>query len=133
MTEPKKRRVSAKGAREKGLQFERDLIAYLGPALGLTLARGVAGAQAFDQAKGSSDLFGLPDLAVEAKRTEKFLLNEFMAQAVRNANNDMPVIIHRQSRQKIEDATVAIRLKDFVRIYHGYLTSQGIEADDPSP
>jgi hypothetical protein len=90
----------------------------------------VAGAQAFDKAKGSTDLFGLPHLAVEAKRTETFRLTEFMEQAVRNANSDIPVIIHRMSKQKLPHSSVILRLEDFTKIYDAYLKYHGFRPDD---
>jgi len=125
------KRLSAKGSRDKGLKFERELIAFVKQSLDLDVARGVAGAQAFDHSRGSSDIFGLPRLAVEAKRTERFLLNEFMAQAVRNATGgDMPLVIHRQSRQPTGEATVAIRLSDFFTIYDAFLRYHGLKPDD---
>lgn len=131
MTEaPKRKRLSPKYIREKGLVFERELVTYLSDNLGIPLARGVAGAQAFDKSKGSSDIFGLPHLAVEAKRTERFTINEFMAQAVRNATVDMPVLIHRSSRQKTEHSSVVLRLEDFARIYDAYLRFHGFKPDD---
>lgn len=131
MTE--KRRLTAKGARKKGLNFEREIVAYTKQHLGLDIARGVAGAQAFDRSKGSSDIFGLPSLAVEAKRTEKFSLTEFMEQAVRNATGgDMPAVVHRFSRQPMGHASVVMRLEDFFVIYRGYLNSIGVKTDDHS-
>ena len=133
MTDKPKKKISPRGAREKGFQFERDLIAFFKEALGLDLARGVAGAQAFNKAKGSVDIFGLPHLAVEAKRTEKFMLNEFMSQAVRNAGGqDIPVVMHRMSRQKMDDSSVVLRLSDFTRLYDAYLRYHGFKPDDQS-
>lgn len=131
MTEQKKRRLTAKGSREKGLKFEREIVAYIKQQLGLDIARGVAGAQAFDRSKGSSDIFGLPSLAVEAKRTERFNLTEFMDQAVRNATGgDMAAVVHRFSRQSMDDASVVMRFSDFLVIYRAYLHSIGVRTDD---
>ena len=129
MTE--KRRLTAKGSREKGLKFEREIVAYIKQTLGLDIARGVAGAQAFDRSRGSSDIFGLPSLAVEAKRPETFKLNEFMEQAVRTATGgDLPTVVHRFSRQSMDDASVVMRFSDFLIIYRAYLKSIGVRTDD---
>jgi hypothetical protein len=126
-----KRRITPKGVREKGLRYEREIVAHLKDKIGIEVARGVAGAQAFDQSKGSSDIFGAPRLAIEAKRTERFTLNEFMEQAVRNATGDnLPVVIHRQSRQSIGHSTVAMRFDDFLEIYDAFLRFHGFKADD---
>lgn len=125
------KRITPKGVREKGLKYEREIVAHLNQRLGIECARGVAGAQAFDQSKGSSDIFGAPRLAIEAKRTERFTLNEFMAQAVRNATADnLPVVFHRQSRQPIGLSTVAMQLDDFLEIYDAFLKYHGFKADD---
>ena len=120
-----KRRISPKGAREKGLQYERELIAYIQERLGLQLARGVAGAQAFDKAKGSTDIFGMPRLGVEAKRTETISVPEFRRQAARNAGTDMPVVIHRSNRQATGDSSVILSLDDFLTIYGSFLRERG--------
>lgn len=127
---PKKKRVSGKGARDKGLNFERELIAFLSSNLGIQLARGVAGAQAFDKAKGSTDIFGMPHLAVEAKRTETFNMRQFMEQTTRNAGVDIPLIVHRYSRQSMEDSNVVLSLENFLRIYRAYLIHEGFLKDD---
>lgn len=126
------RRLTAKGSRDKGLAYERELISFFqSEPLSLAVSRGVAGAQAFDARRGSSDLYGLPRLDVEAKRTETLALHSAMAQAIRNATAmNYPCVIHRRSRQPTEDSSVIMRLKDFAVIYDGYLRYQGFKADD---
>ena len=124
-------KLTGKGARNKGLNYERELIAYFKETLDLDVARGAAGSQAFDIYKGSSDLYGLPRLAPEAKRTETFSLDSFMTQAIRNATGDnMPLVIHRKSRQATGHSTVAIRLDDFAVIYDAFLRYHGFKPDD---
>jgi hypothetical protein len=126
--QPKKRRVSAKGSRNKGLAYERELIAHMQERLGIQLARGVAGAQAFDMSKGSNDIFGLPRLGVEAKRTETISVPAFRRQAKRNSTSDeMPVVIHRCNRQETGDSSVILSLDDFLTIYDAFLRLQGFK------
>jgi hypothetical protein len=122
-----KPRLTGRGAREKGLKFERDLIAYFKDRLGIDIARGAAGAQAFDRARGSTDLFGLPHLGVEAKRTETISVHAFRDQAKRNASlHEMPCVIHRRSRQPINDSSVILSLEHFTDLYSAFLRERGI-------
>jgi hypothetical protein len=75
---------------------------------------------------GACDLIGTPYLAIEAKRTETFEPKKFMEQATRNAPpGEMPVVIHRRSRQTMDEASVLIKLSDFVELYRSYLKSKG--------
>lgn len=137
MEEPRKRKVSPRGAVQKGKVFERTLVHHF-RSLGLECGRGFAGSQAIDTSLGSPDLIGLPELAVEAKRNEALNLSEAMAQARRNAGpDDMAVVINRKSRQALPDANVHMSLRDFTRLYHGYLRYRGHKvgdnpADDPT-
>jgi len=117
---------NGRSVRNKGLAFERELAKYLSSKLGLDVARGAAGAQAFDMTKGSGDLYGLPRLSVEAKRTERFTLRDFQRQNRRNATgNDLPAVIHRYNGQATGDATVVLTLDDFLVFYRAYLEQTG--------
>lgn len=145
-TPPKKRRVSARGSKQKGDEYERDLAAYLNANLypeadpPRIYRTPLSGSFSLIKGVGSADLTGTPGLWVEAKRTETMKPHEFMAQARRGtvANNsaDMPVVISRRNKQSLEDSLVFMNLKDFIHLYHAFLTLNGFirppEQTDPN-
>lgn len=148
-TPPKKRRVSARGSKQKGDEYERDLAAYLNTNLypeanpPRIYRTPLSGSFSLIKGVGSADLTGTPGLWVEAKRTETMKPHEFMAQARRGtiANNsaDMPVVISRRNKQSLEDSLVIMNLKDFLPLYRAFLITQGflrprdsVEQPDPN-
>jgi len=117
-----------KRSKAKGDQFERDLCAHLSSTLGLSVHRRCLTTQFIENpGVGAPDLIGTPSLAIEAKRTERLEPEKFLAQAIRNAApGETPVVIHRRSRQSMDDATVLLRLGDFIRLYEAYLDRKGL-------
>lgn len=116
----------SKSSLTKGKGFERELCDYMAEALpGLFIHRSAATQNIVDRSTGFPDLTGLPSLAIEAKRTERFDLNGSLSQAVRNAGPDMPVVVNRRNRQPTGHSTVVLRLDDFLTIYRGYLQQRG--------
>jgi Holliday junction resolvase len=83
-------------SRNKGKVGERELASELTRVLGVSARRGV-------QFQGGSDspdvIADIPDLHIECKRTERFRLYEALDQAVNDAGNKTPIVIHRQNRQ----------------------------------
>ena len=64
-----------------------------------------------------SDLFGLPGIHIECKRTEKLNIFSAMQQAIVDADrfkDGMPVVFHRQNRKPW---LVSMRLEDFMNLY----------------
>lgn len=111
--------VKGKGSKDKGARFERELADHFSSSLGLKVSRMCLSTQFIQNpGVGAPDLIGLPNLAVEAKRTETLKPHVFMAQAVRNAShNEIPTVITRRSRQTLDDSFVILRLSDFTALY----------------
>ena len=133
--------MSGRGHKQKGDNFERELAVYLNEHVykgRITAYRAPLSGGGRLESHGGADLTGTPLLFVEAKRTEKFRLHEAMAQACHNAGiartPDFPTVINRRNRMATGDAIVAVRLKDFCRLYHAALVAPGIlpaPEDDP--
>lgn len=119
-------------SKNKGDGFERELAHYLSDALGLKVTRTPLSGGGMTSRFGPqmADLTGTPDIWVEAKRTETFRPREAMAQALKGlasqGSPDMPVIVNRQNRQKTGEGLAVLRFDDFIRLYRGYLISEGI-------
>jgi Holliday junction resolvase len=83
-------------SRNKGKAGERELTHELTRVLGVSARRGV-------QFRGSPDspdvMTGIPDVHIECKRTERFRLYEALEQAVADAGDNVPVVLHRQNRK----------------------------------
>jgi len=83
-------------SRNKGKVGERELAHELTRVLGVSARRGVQ----FQGGPGSPDVVAdLPGIHIECKRTERFRLYEALEQAVEDAGNNIPVVLHRQNRQ----------------------------------
>jgi len=119
--------VSPRGAKEKGARFERELATYFATHLGLDVFRSLYTTDPMARkGKGSSDLVGVPDLAVEAKRVETLSFPAALAQAERNAGKrEMPVVINRRSRMEIDDCYTVVRLGDFMKMYKAWCQKEG--------
>ena len=83
-------------SRNKGKVGERELAHELTRVLGVAARRGV-------QFRGGSDspdvIADIPDVHIECKRTERFRLYEALEQAVADAGNNVPLVLHRQNRK----------------------------------
>lgn len=119
----------------KGDAFERELAEHMNGILfpnhpvKQIYRTPLSGAFSVHKGVGSADLTGTPMLWVEAKRVERLNFHEAMAQAERGTTAcgrvDIPVVVNRRSRQSLEEATVVIKLADFMKMYHAFLRSHG--------
>lgn len=89
----------------------------------------LSGSFSVHKGSGSADLTGTPMVWIEAKRVERLNFHDALAQATRGTSAaghvDMPVVVNRRSHQPIEDATVVLRLCDFMRMYEVFLKGHG--------
>lgn len=77
-------------SRRKGANGERELAAIL-REYGYDVRRGI-------QSAGESDVIGLPGIHLEVKRREKLQLEDWMAQARRDARpEELPTVWHRRN------------------------------------
>ena len=79
-------------SREKGKRGERQ-VAALFREYGFDAHRG----QQYHGGPDSPDVVGVPGLHIEVKRTERLNLYDALAQAKRDAGEDLPVVIHRKN------------------------------------
>lgn len=118
---------SGASAVRKGKAYETELRHHLEAALGLTIFRTSATQQIADRTRGHADLVGTPDLAIEAKRTERFNAEAALLQAIRNAApGEIPVVISRRNRMETGNSRVLLRLDDFLVMYRAYLKDIGV-------
>lgn len=95
------------GSRRKGASGEREIAAIL-TEYGYNTRRGI-------QAAGEPDVIGLPGIHIEVKRREKLALEDWMAQAKRDAKpREMPAVFHRKNRG---EWLVSLPLDVFMTIY----------------
>ena len=80
-------------SRRKGAEGERDAAHALTEVYGCPCRRG----QQFAGGPDSPDVLGVPGLHFEVKRTEKFSIYKAMAQAIRDAGDRVPVVLHRNN------------------------------------
>jgi len=97
--------MSGKKSKEKGKRGERELAKELSELLGVDARRG----QQFAGSPESPDVVGIPGIHVECKRTEKFSLYDSLEQAIDDAGDDIPVVMHRRNRK---DWVIVARLDD---------------------
>lgn len=115
--------VTGRGSKQKGDRYERDLAEYFNEQCGISSHRTPLSGGGRKEAL--ADLIGTPGIAIEAKRVEKINLTEFMAQAVKNCGNDLPVVITRRNKQSMENSYVFMRLHEWMALYRAFLTQQG--------
>ena len=102
-----------KMSREKGKRGERA-VAALFREYGFDAKRG----QQYHGGPDSPDVVGVPGLHIEVKRTERLNLYDALAQAKRDAGEDLPVVIHRRN----DSEWVAIlSFDDFMKLYREWL------------
>jgi len=117
----------ATSSQRKGSEYERELAAFLNAHLSIdTCARApLSGGGFIGGYTWGSDLIGLPDLHVEAKRTERLNIRDAILQAekalAKTKAPEIPVVITRRNREPTGQSIVALRLADFVRLYASYL------------
>ena len=100
-------------SREKGKRGERQ-VAALFREYGFDAKRG----QQYHGGPDSPDVVGVPGLHIEVKRTERLNLYDALAQAKRDAGEDLPVVIHRRNDS---EWVVILSFADFMKLYREWL------------
>ena len=116
--------------KQKGDKYERELATYINSSTGLNSSRApLSGGGAIGILSGGSDLLGVPNLFIEAKRVERLNFHEAMRQAERNRENrqtdDVPVVINRKNRMATGESLCLLRLDDLLTFYKAYLKQEG--------
>ena len=62
-------------------------------------------------------MVGLPGVHIEVKRVERLNLHAAMEQSIRDAKGDIPIVVHRMSR---EPWMVTMRFEDFMTMFREY-------------
>ena len=101
-------------SREKGKRGERA-VAALFREYGFTDAKR---GQQYHGGPDSPDVVGVPGLHIEVKRTERLNLYDALAQAKRDAGEDLPVVIHRKNDS---EWVVILSFDDFMKLYREWL------------
>ena len=97
-------------SRNKGKVGERELAHELSRVFGVTARRGVQ----FQGTPGSPDVVvDIPDLHIECKRAERFRLYDALEQAVEDAADKLPIVLHRQNKKPW---VAVVRLDDLPRL-----------------
>ncbi len=116
--------MKGRACKAKGDKYERELAAYLHERLGIQARRAPLSGGGF-HAPASGDLTGTPLISIEAKAVQALNVREAMAQSVRNAGADIPLVINRRNREPTEHSLVTIRLCDFLQFYEALLSCHG--------
>lgn len=120
--------VSGRGAKAKGDGYERELAAYFNEVCGISCHR--TPLSGGGRGEALPDLTGTPGIAIEAKRTERLSVAEWMRQARKNCGLDRPVVINRKSHQPTHDSYVILHLQDFADFYRAWLTQNGYTSEE---
>lgn len=97
-------------SRNKGKVGERELARELTRIFGVKARRGVQ----FQGGPDSPDVVtDIPEMHIECKRTERFQLYKAMEQAVNDAAENIPVVIHRANKKPW---VAVVRLDDLPRL-----------------
>lgn len=106
-----------KASRDKGKRGERELARKL-REYGYDARRGVQ----YHGGADSPDVVGLPGVHIECKRVERLMLYDALAQAKRDAGDNIPVVMHRRN-----DCPwlVVMELGDWIRLYRDWETEKG--------
>jgi hypothetical protein len=131
--------LTPRGSKKKGDNYERELAKFFNDCLFggrdvVFRAPLSGGGRQFAGGGGSADLSGAPAVWVEAKRTETFSPYRALEQAEKGikgkAAADLPVVVSRRSRMPTGSSLVVMRLDDWMRLYHAYLTQFGYKPDE---
>lgn len=98
-----------KMSRDKGKRGEAE-VAHLLKSYGYEAKRGCQ----YHGGPDSPDVTGIDGLHIEVKRVERLDLDAAMEQSIRDAGEDMPVVMHRRSRKPWK---VTLLLDDFMRLW----------------
>ena len=97
-------------SKQKGKRGELELAHYLTDH-GIKAKRGV-------QYQGSQDspdvVTDMKDIHIECKRNEKLNIYKAIKQAIHDAGNKIPCVMHRRNK---EEWLVTMRLDDWIRLY----------------
>ena len=97
-------------SRDKGASGERELARELSRLLGIEARRGCQ----YHGGPGSPDVVAdIPDVHIECKRTERLRLYEALGQAIDDAGEKVPVVVHRQNNKPW---VVVVRLEDIPKL-----------------
>ena len=128
-----------KSPKNKGDQYERELAKFLDDNIfdedrqRVLRAPLSGGGRSFEQG-GGMDVYGCPDIWIEAKRTEKFKVYPSIEQAengiAAKGSGDIPVVFNRRNQMKTEDSAVVRRLGDWIKRYRAYLKAKGYKIKD---
>lgn len=128
------RKISARGSKNKGSNFERELATYINTNTGLRSRRALLSGGGRND--GGADLDGTPHIHVEAKRTETFAPYAAMKQAEaaieKSGDAVWPVVINRKNNMSTGESLVVMRLDHFLRLYNGILPSEKPTEEDRS-
>jgi len=102
--------MSGRRSRNKGASGERELAREIWRLFGVEARRGCQ----FHGGPDSPDVVtAIPDVHIECKRTERFRLYEALDQAINDAGDQVPVVMHRSSRRPW---VAILRLDDLPRL-----------------
>lgn len=99
----------AVNSKAKGRRGEQELASKL-RQFGFNARR----AQQYCGANGDADVVGLPDVHIECKRVERLNIYDAMDQSKRDANGDIPVVMHRKNNC---EWLVTMTLEDWIDFY----------------
>lgn len=99
-------------SKQKGKRGELELAKVLRD-YGFEARRG----QQYKGGADSPDVIGLDGIHIEVKRVERLNLSDAMAQSIRDAGDDVPIVAHRKNR---EEWLVTMRLIDWMELYEGW-------------
>lgn len=100
-------------SRQKGKRGELELAHELNK-YGYSTRR----SQQYAGINNDADVVGLPNIHIECKRVEKLNLDQALDQAIRDAaEGEVPVVMHRKSRQKWR---VTMPMKEFMEFYQAW-------------
>ena len=83
-------------SREKGKRAEREAARALADLLGVQVRR----AQQYAGGIDSADVVGVDGLHVEVKHQERMQLYDWIAQAVSDSDESVPIVVHRRNRSE---------------------------------
>lgn len=129
--------AGGRGPKRRGDGYERELAAYINQKLFegknvVTRAPLSGGGRGFQfSAGGGADLTGLPDVWVEAKRTEAFSPYQAMKQAeagiASKRAREFPMVITRRNRLTTGESLAVVRLDVMLDLLAAYYKQTGVK------
>ena len=99
-------------SRTKGANGEREFARKL-QEYGYDARRG----QQYKGGSDSPDVVGLDGVHIEVKRVEHLRLYDAMAQSIRDAGEELPIVAHRKNGERW---LVTVTFPDFMKLYEGW-------------